>query len=67
MMNKKAGIQAFLNRETIIGFIILIIFLTIFLGGGSKVIYNIGGFIAKVPVWVWIGLAGLWLISNFRR
>lgn len=65
-MNKKGGLQAFVTSTFIFAFIILILFLIFGAGGGFKTTWNIGSFVAKVPVWVWVGIALLYLFSQMR-
>ena len=71
MMNRKAAIggiiQTILNSALIFGIMYFIIFVLIGAGGGFTTAFNIGKFIAKVPVWFWITISLFWLISQLRR
>lgn len=61
-----AGTTAFLTKSFIVG-ILIFIFVALFgLGGGFKTAFNIGQIVAKIPVWFWVCLGGVWLINQMR-
>lgn len=35
--------------------------------GLFKTSWNLGSFISKIPVWVWLVIAGLWLVNQMRK
>ena len=66
-MNRKGGIQAFINAPTIIAVIILIFVLMIGAGGAFEAAFDVGKFMKEIPIWFWVVLAMLWLANQFRK
>lgn len=66
MINKKASISAFINQAMIIAVIGLIIFLIVGSSGGFSALANIGGTLAKIPGYVYIAIAVIYLFSAVR-
>ncbi len=66
-LNKKGGAQLFITKAMVIGVLIFIFAMIFGVGGGFSTTWNLGQFVAKVPVWFWLVLGGLWLFSQMRK
>lgn len=69
MMNKRGGgvFQTILNSAMVIAVIYFVFFFIFGLGGGFKAAFNLGEFVATIPLWFWLVIAMFWLFSQFRR
>jgi hypothetical protein len=57
---------SFLSATLLFGVIAVIFILIAGAGGGFKTAFNIGAALAKIPVWFWMVLGGIWLINSMR-
>jgi hypothetical protein len=56
-----------LTKAVAIGILILIVVLLVGAGGAFRAAFDLGGLVAKVPVWFWLLIGILWLINQARR
>lgn len=67
MKNKKGNISAFITTAFLTGFLIFVFVMIFGAGGGFKTAFNLGKLVAAVPVWVWLVIAVVYLLSQMRK
>jgi hypothetical protein len=55
------------SKSAAVGLLILIVVILIGFGGGFFSLVGLGKLVSKVPVWFWLLIGVLWLITQARR
>jgi hypothetical protein len=56
--------HSFITGATITAVMLFIVFMLFGSGGGFVLIYTLGQYASKIPIWIWGVIAGAWILKS---